>query len=236
MASLDVLDTLNVIEFETPVDKIITQLKQLITSGQLKPGDRLPAERLLAEKFGVGRGYIREAIMKLEFYGLIKTSPQSGTYVSGFSLKIMDSIFSDIIKFNKEDFNSLAEGRFLLESSSAHLAAMRRTDYDILEMQQALAEFDRKVSVNEDGVDDDMIFHIRMASATKNSFIESMILILIPDLIRNIHERNICNAIDTSNIVQQHHDILDAIILQDADAAEAAMKNHLKSWGLVVDV
>ena len=229
MGLINVLDTLNVIEFETPVDKIITQLKQLITTGQLKPGDRLPAERLLAEKFGVGRGYIREAIMKLEFYGLIKTLPQSGTYVSGFSLKIMDSLFSDIIKFNKEDFNSLAEGRFLLELSSARLASMRRTEEDILEMEHSLIEFDRKSCANENAVDDDMIFHIRMASATKNSFIESMILILIPDLIRNIHERNICNGINTSKIVQQHHDILDAIILQDPDAAEAAMKNHLKS-------
>jgi GntR family transcriptional repressor for pyruvate dehydrogenase complex len=227
-----ILDTINPIIFEKPVDKIINQIKQLIISGQLKPGQRLPPERLLAEKFGLGRGFIREAIMKLEFYGLLKTSPQSGTYVAGFSLKIMDSIFSDIIKFNKDDFNSLAEGRFLLEINAAKLAAMRRTEDEIIEMKMALADFDRKYEANEDAVDDDMLFHIKVAGATKNTFIESMILILIPDLIRNIHERNICNGI-VANIVQEHHDILDAIILQDVEAAEKAMRNHLKNWNLV---
>ena len=83
------IETIKSIEVESPVDKIIGQLKQLITSGQLQPGDRLPAERILAEKFGVGRSYVREAILKLEFYGLLRTNPQSGTYVSGLSIKVL---------------------------------------------------------------------------------------------------------------------------------------------------
>ena len=99
------IENITAIQMESPVDKIIGQLKQLITSGQLKPNDRLPAERVLSEKFGVGRGYIREAILKLEFYGLLKTNPQSGTYVAGLSINVIDSIISDIIKFNKDDFN-----------------------------------------------------------------------------------------------------------------------------------
>lgn len=52
----------------------------------------------------LARGYIREAILKLEFYGFLKTSPQSGNCVAGFSIKILDSVFADIITFNKEDF------------------------------------------------------------------------------------------------------------------------------------
>jgi GntR family transcriptional repressor for pyruvate dehydrogenase complex len=229
MEQSSVLNTLNAIEFEKPVDKIINQLKNLIKSGQLKPGDRLPAERLLAEKFGVGRGYVREAIMKLEFYGLLKTSPQSGTYVAGFSLKIMDSIFADVVKLNKDDYESLLEGRYFLELTAARLAATRRTENDIAEMKDALAEFDKKFYANENGVDEDLLFHIKIATATKNTFIESMLIVLIPDLIRTINERKICTKEKIQLSVNQHHDILDAIILKDANAAEEAMKVHLIS-------
>ena len=135
------IETIRSIEVETPVDKIIGQLKQLITSGQLQPGDRLPAERLLAEKFGVGRSYVREAILKLEFYGLLKTNPQSGTYVSGLSIKVLDSIITDIIKFNKEDFNALLEARYYLELDAVKLAAERRTAQDLINMNYALLDY-----------------------------------------------------------------------------------------------
>ncbi len=230
MAVSDVLGNLQVIQVEKPVDKIINQLKHLIISGQLKPGDRLPPERLLSDKFGVGRGYIREAIMKLEFYGLLKTSPQSGTYVSGFSLKVMDSIFSDIIKFNKEDFESMMEGRYLLEINAAKLAAIRRTDDDILQMKDALKDFDSKVKNNENAVDDDMLFHIKLAGATKNTFIESMLLVLIPDLIKNINDKKICVGETSLKAINEHHQILDAIISRDVDAVEKAMQIHLSNY------
>ena len=72
----------------TPADKIIKQIRNLITSGQLNPGDKLPSERKLAEKFGVGRTSVRDAIRKLEFYGILKTLPQSGTVVTGIGLNL----------------------------------------------------------------------------------------------------------------------------------------------------
>lgn len=230
MSTINVLKSLKAIEIEKPVDKIINQLKDLITSGQLKPGDRLPAERLLSERFGVGRGYIREAIMKLEFYGLIKTSPQSGTYVSGLSLKVMDSIISDIVKFNKNDFDSMMEGRYYLEINAVKLAALRRTEEDIVLMEDALKDFDTKVINNQNAVDDDMLFHIRLAGATKNTFIESMLLVLIPDLIKNINDKEVCDGDKSHQAIDEHHQILDAIIRQDVEAAENAMRNHLKKY------
>src|SRR3954471_11755117 len=107
METIKAFENIELIQIETPVNKIISQIKNLITTGQLKPGDRLPAERVLAEKFGVGRSYVREAIMKLEIFGLLKTSPQSGTYVSGYNIKILDSLISEIINLNKDDFSAL---------------------------------------------------------------------------------------------------------------------------------
>src|SRR5690349_3610639 len=109
MEKTTIIETIKAIEVDSPVDKIIRQLKQLISEGHLKPGDRLPAERVLAEKFGVGRTYVRDAIRKLEFYGMLKTSPQSGTYVSGYNIKMIEGVLNDIITFNKDDFAALIE-------------------------------------------------------------------------------------------------------------------------------
>jgi GntR family transcriptional repressor for pyruvate dehydrogenase complex len=228
MEQFKAFENIEAIKIENPVDKIIRQIKNLISTGQLKPGDRLPAERLLAERFGVGRGYIREAILKLEFYGLLKTSPQSGTYVSGFSLKILDSIFTDIVNFNKEDFASLIEARYYLEINSARLAAERRTDDDIFQMQNALAEFDSKINRGMEAIEEDLLFHIKVAAATKNSVIESMILIIIPDLInlKTLMGLDLNKEINYS--IDQHHKVLNAIISQDAEAAGKAMAQHLQ--------
>ncbi len=227
MNEVNAFDNIEAIKIENPVDKIIKQLRNLISSGQLKPGDRLPSERLLAERFGVGRGYIREAILKLEFYGLLKTSPQSGTYVSGFSLKILDSIFTDIINFNKDNYVSLIEARYYMEEDAARLAAERRTDEDIAAMQEALAEYDAKINNGVMAIEEDMLFHLKLAAATKNSVIESMLIILIPDIIKikNIVDGDVCR--DKDYTINQHHEILNAIIKKDAGAAGKAMKAHL---------
>ncbi|MBC7887357.1 MAG: FadR family transcriptional regulator [Ferruginibacter sp.] len=230
METAKAFGNIETIKIENPVDKIINQLKNLITTGQLKPGDRLPPERLLAQRFGVGRGYIREAILKLEFYGLIKTSPQSGTYVAGFSLKILDSIFTDIINFSKDDYASMIEARYYMEINAARLAADRRTEDDIVQMNDALLEYDAKINRGQFAVEEDMVFHIKMAAATKNSVLESMIIILIPDLIKvkNMVDKDICK--DKNYTIDQHHKILDAIIDKDLNAAGDAMGNHLREF------
>lgn len=221
------IENITAIQMESPVDKIIGQLKQLITSGQLKPNDRLPAERVLSEKFGVGRGYIREAILKLEFYGLLKTNPQSGTYVAGLSINVIDSIISDIIKFNKDDFNALLEARYHLELSAVKLAAERRTAEDLVEIKRALELYEQKINTSATAVEEDMLFHVKIAKASKNSVIESMILILIPDLIKNIVETKICGENRGKTAIPEHREILNAIELQDVNLAEKAMAGHL---------
>ncbi|MBO9198719.1 MULTISPECIES: FadR/GntR family transcriptional regulator [Niastella] len=227
MDTADIIQSIKSIEFESPTDKIIQQLKQLIVSGQLKPGDRLPAERVLAEKLGVGRSYVREAIRKLEFFGLLKTSPQSGTYVSGYSIKMIEGVLTDIINFNKDDFSALIEARYYMEINAARLAAMRRTEEDLALLRSAVEDYDLKVNSKQDAIQEDMFIHLRIANATKNSVFESMLLMLLPDMIRNIVEKKICGDNRGVKAMAEHHEILQAIADQDADAAGAAMAAHL---------
>ena len=84
------LENFSEITVETPVDKIIRQIRSLITSGQLNSGDKLPPERKLAERLGVSRTHVRDAIRKLEFYGILKTLPQSGTVVAGIGITALE--------------------------------------------------------------------------------------------------------------------------------------------------
>ena len=107
--SMDVLKNFKAIEVESPVDKILKQIRNSIVAGQLKPGDKLPSERKLSESFGIGRTYVRDAIKKLEFYGILKTLPQSGTVVSGADISAMEGLISNVIKLNENDFFHLVE-------------------------------------------------------------------------------------------------------------------------------
>lgn len=221
-------ENIEAIKIESPADKLIIQLKNMILTGQLKPGDRLPAERILAEKFGIGRGYIREAILKLEFYGLLKTSPQSGTHVSSFSGKILDRIFTDIVNFNKEDYASLVEARYYLEKNASKLAAERRNEDDIVQMRAALAEFDSKTKDGMEAFPEDLHFHIKIAGSSKNSVLESMIINLVPDIIKLKNLLGLDIEKERNFTIAQHHKILDAIINKDVPAAGEAMTEHLR--------
>ena len=128
---MDLLNNFSEIVFESPVDQIIRQIRDLISSGYLKPGDRLPSERLLSEKFGVGRTQLREALRKLEFYGILETKPQSGTIVSGLGIPALQGLMTDMLKLQGNDFKSLVESRVILERSIIQLAAVNRTEHDI---------------------------------------------------------------------------------------------------------
>ena len=94
-------------------------------------------------------------------------------------------------------------------------------------MRTALEEYEAKINTGQDAVQEDMLFHIRIAQSTKNSVIESMIFILIPDLIKNIIESKICGNDRGRKAIVEHHQIFQAILKNDIDAAENAMASHL---------
>lgn len=228
MANFDVLKNFQEIRIESPVDKIIRQVRELITSGQLKPGDKLPPERKLAEKLGVGRSNVRDAIKKLEFYGILKTLPQSGTVVAGIGITALEGLISDVLKIENSDFASLVETRVLLETESAKLAALRRTDQDIEDIQQALDAYASKIKLNQQAVEEDLMFHLKIAEASKNAVLKSLMLIITPDIIKNFIQLDICKDGRSVDVLEEHEIILKHIIAQEPEAAAEAMRIHLK--------
>lgn len=211
----------------SPVDKIIKQIRQLITSGQIKSGEKLPAERKLAEKLGVGRTHVRDAIRKLEFYGILKTVPQSGTVVAGIGLTALEGMITDVLKLEKSDFTSLVETRVILEINSTRLAVRRRTNNDIEEIKKALDAYEIKIKNKESAVEEDLMFHLKIAEASKNSVLKSLMLIITPDIVKNFINYKVCDEQSEFKALQEHQEILNFIIKKDEDAASAMMKEHL---------
>ena len=216
------------IAVETPVDKIIRQIRSLISSGQLIPGDRLPSERKLAEKLGVGRKYVRDAIAKLEFYGILKTMPQSGTVVAGIGITALEGLITDVLQLEDSDFVDLVETRTLLEIQAAKIAAQRRTTDDIITMKNALNAYEAKVKQGLPAVEEDLLFHLKIAEAGKNTVLKSLMLIITPDIVKNFTTLDVCKDGRFYRSLEEHKIILEHIVNQEPELAAQAMKEHLK--------
>lgn len=222
------LENLQRIEVKNPVDLIISQIRDLISSGTIQPGEKLPPERKLAEHLGVSRGQVRAAINKLEFYGILKVQPQSGTMVTGLGIVALEGLITDILAIEKVDFNSLVDTRILLEKEAARLAAINRTKEDLVEMSTALNEYENKLKAGESAVEEDLLFHIKIAEASKNSVLKSLMLIITPDIVKSFINLKVCDVSDNLNTIEEHRNILDMISKGDATGSEIAMSLHLE--------
>ncbi|MBK8504102.1 MAG: FadR family transcriptional regulator [Saprospiraceae bacterium] len=222
------LDNLQKIKIENTVDIIIRQIRMLISSGELKPGDKLPPERKLADHLGVGRSAVRDAISKLEFYGILRTLPQSGTVVAGIGITALEGLISDVLEIEDPDFASVVETRVILEANAARYAAERRTAEDIMSIQKALDAYEGKVLEGKQAVEEDLLFHLKIAEASKNKVLKSLMLIITPDIISHYINLEICKNGRFYRALDEHKEILKYIKSQEADLAHEAMLKHLK--------
>jgi GntR family transcriptional regulator, transcriptional repressor for pyruvate dehydrogenase complex len=224
-----ITNTIPDIVTESPSDIIIREIKGLLNSGKLKPGDRLPAERKLAEKFGIGRAYVRDAIKKLEFYGVLKTLPQSGSVIAGLEIPALEGLITDVLKLDNYDFYSLVETRLILETNAARLCALRRTNEDIKKIEIALQNYLDKSNLGGMEVTDaDLTFHRCIAEGSKNMVIKSLMMIITPDILKSFNEYKVCQAVETV-AANEHLKLLEYIRAKDSEAAEATMRLHLNN-------
>ncbi|WP_299892028.1 FadR/GntR family transcriptional regulator [uncultured Lacinutrix sp.] len=207
-------------------NRIIENIKDLINAKNLEPGDKLPSERMLSEKLGVSRTNVREAIQKLEFYGLLKSIPQSGTFVANIGVIAMNGMIEDILRLEDPDFKSLVETRILLELKTARLAALRRSDEDLVKMKEALDAYTIKVNNDEDAVQEDLLFHLAIAKASGNSTMNTFMLIITPEIITNFEKYHVCDKNLSKQGIREHQEIFDAIKNQNPKLAKQKMKEH----------
>lgn len=222
------VEILTINENYTLQKQIIFKIRNLINNKNLEPGDKLPSERMLSEKFEVTRSTIREAIQKLEFYGLLKSIPQSGTFVAEIGVVAINGMIDDILRLEDPDFKSLVETRILLELKTVRLAAIKRTDQDLKTLKEALEAHAAKVENGEDAVQENLLFHLAIAKASGNSTMNTFMLIITPEIITNFEKYHVCGEELSHLGIQEHRLIYEAIKEQNPQLAKERMKTHFK--------
>ena len=207
--------------------EIVDQIQQQIVSGALKPGDQIPAERDLAERFGVSRTAVREAIKSLTEKGLIEVFVGRGTFVTNLSPdRVVESI-TLLLRNELHNVTSIQEAREVLEIPTARLAAMRRSDAHVARLRAICAELEEENSLSARLVDGDKEFHVEVARATGNP-----VLVLLGQTIVALlrAERLYRNDFDLSRLkiaLADHRAIVDAIEDRDPERAAQAVSAHL---------
>ncbi|MBD3308716.1 GntR family transcriptional regulator [candidate division KSB3 bacterium] len=233
MKSKKLIDHIQKIEIQKPADLIIQQIQDLITSGVLRPGDRLPSEPKLAKAFEVGRGQVREALKRLEFYGVLTTVPQTGTFVSSMGVKAIEGVISNILHLEKGDFASLVDTRTVLEIHSAELAARRATEDEIEIIAQAHDAFCQRRQAGDHALDEDIYFHLKISEYAHSSVLASLIAMLTPDIMKQIREFDQIEHRHPSETMKEHTWIVEAIQGHDAERAGQAMGEHMQHTQLI---
>ena len=209
-------------------EQIVQQVEESILNGQLKPGDQLPAERDLAQRFGVSRTAVREAVKTLREKGLVEAYSGRGTFVTNSTSQAIRQSLDLMIRINRQDGAAhLAELRQVLEPEIAALAAPRIEEQLLSTMREAVATMDRKLRDPDAYVEADLDFHLALAEAVGNPLILSL-LDSIVGLLREQRSR-IFKVKGGPERGQFHHKrILAAIEKRDAAKAREAMRAHLK--------
>ena len=211
-------------------DVLAQRLSEEIAAGQLKPGEKLPTEQQLGERFGVSRPIVREAIGRLKHDGLVVSRQGAGVFVvesgipSVFRLQVSD--FTD-----RDEIRGIIELLMAVESSATELAAMRRTEQDLAAIQAQLDAMRACIERNDSGVDEDVAFHRAIVEATKNPFFRDLSDFLDRRVRTFIRTARANTAKQQDGMIraaqEEHQAIFDAICAQDAQAARKAAEDHL---------
>jgi len=207
-------------------DMVVDQVEGAITEGHFSPGERLPAERKLAQSFGVGRSVIREATRVLEQKGLVEIRPGLGVFVSNSLANVLTDSFRLFVGLEHVPEIDVFEVRVVLETGIAGYAASRADDADLEAIGKCLVEMERAVGNPEKYIAGDINFHLALARATHNDLfvvqLNSIVQLLRAFLIKIIEEPG-----DSTSGLAEHRAIFEAIRDRKADEARAAMRHHL---------
>lgn len=206
-------------------EQIAAQLVMMIQSREISSEERLPNEFELAERLGVGRGTVREAVKQLAARNVLEIRRGKGTYVSAKPGLIHDPLGFDFIEDKKKLVNDLLKVRLVLEPWVAAEAACNASERELRQIYQCCERVEQSVSAGSYEVEADIEFHTAIARGTQNMVVP----ILIPIINQSIPlfvEFTGSKLQNQSVII--HKEIADAIARHDAEAAKSAMEKHIK--------
>ena len=211
-------------------EQIVQQIEESILKGALKPGDQLPAERELAQNFGVSRTAVREAVKALREKGLVEAYSGRGTFITDGTSQAIRQSLDLMVRIGQQEGSEasvhLAELRQILEPEIAALGAARIEEQLLVTMREAVATMDRSLHDPDAYIEADLDFHLALAEAAGNPLVLSL-LDSIVGLLRQ--QRLRIFAVDGGPERGQFHHkrILAATEARDPEQARAAMRDHL---------
>jgi GntR family transcriptional regulator, transcriptional repressor for pyruvate dehydrogenase complex len=210
---------------ESLTAEIARRLLDYLLSGKLKPGERIPSERKLSEALGVGRSVVREALKSLTVLGLIDVRPGDGTFLKRTDSELLPQVIEWGLLLGAKRITDLVEARHHLEVVLAGLAAERRTESDLEELQRFVARMER-TNDPEECVAADVAFHLGIARSAGNQS-----LLQVMRGIRGLLQVWIRRVMQSPDSVEptraEHGAVFEAISRRDPDGARSAMEAHM---------
>ena len=214
------------IKRESTLEVIVQQIKGQIKKGILKPGEKLPSERKLADLLGVSRASVREAIQALAFSGYLEVIQGKGTYILEMATQY-DEIVNFFSKFSNYSLDYLMEARIMLEGEFARLAALNASQEEIDVIERVFNEIASSKDLNTFFVKD-LEFHLTIAKATHNPIMNGLMKI-IGEMLYKETQKIIEISKDTKeNTIETTRDLVQAIKQRDAEKAKELMGEHIK--------
>jgi GntR family transcriptional regulator, transcriptional repressor for pyruvate dehydrogenase complex len=208
-------------------DEAIEKIKGMIVSGELRPGDRLPREADLAERLGLSRNSLREAVKALSLIRVLDVRQGDGTYVTSLAPGLLLDALSFVVDFHRDDtVLEFLEVRRILEPSATALAAQRMTDDDVEGLRTVLAELGDDPTIDA-LVANDLEFHRRIAAGSGNNVLCSLIDSLSGPTTRARIWRGLTQEGAVAKTREQHAAILEAIASRQPELARSWATVHV---------
>jgi len=214
------------IKRESTLEVIVQQIKDQIKKGILKPGEKLPSERKLADLLGVSRASVREAIQALAFSGYLEVNQGKGTYILEMATQY-DEIVNFFSKFSNYSLDYLMEARIMLEGEFARLAALNASQEEIDVIEKVFNEIAKSKDLNSFVVKD-LEFHLTIAKATHNPFMYGLMKIIGEMLYKETNRIIGKSRYTKENTIETTRDLVQAIKQRDAEKAKELMGEHIK--------
>ncbi len=212
-----------------PYDVLATQLREAILRGEISEGASLPPERALVAQTGLSRGSVREALRMLAVEGLVQTRPGrfGGNVVTLPGKESMANTIGQFVRGRKLPLRTLQETREILEPALARLAALHRTDEDLLELKSL---HDNLVAAVDNFQEFSLVnikWHNAVAGASRNELLAAYLYSISYGVVVSTTTEEY-NTMDTrKQVINIHSRIIDAIEAHDADLAERRMRRHI---------
>lgn len=207
--------------------QIVLQLCGLIREGRLRPGDRLPAERDLAEQLHVSRSSLREALRTMEIAGLVESHHGGGTYVRDAVSWDAVSPLAVVLQTSSDRVGDLWEMRLIVEPEIAARAALRATDDDLAALDGLLNRQEAALDREDTSLGIDRDFHSALAHASRNA-VSVRVVELIGSMLAAGRGHFITSPARRQSALNRHREIVQAVRERRPEDARSAMLHHLQ--------